>query len=153
VNRLVPVTVADLGRLREAAALRGPAAEPVGRAALARRLVAGSLDRTVDVAATLELRGHSLPVRAKLEREHSLADRSLLLSAGAIAVAAVAASIAGAGGFETYPRVEMALDAPTIWLAVALPVLAALPLLRDALPRPGRSRGEQPGALAGASGA
>ena len=61
VNRLVPVTVADLGRLREAAALRGPGAAPVGRAAMARRLVAGSLDRTVDVAATLELRGHSLP--------------------------------------------------------------------------------------------
>ena len=61
VNRLVPVTVADLARLREAAALRGPARRPVGRAALARRLVAGSLDRTVDVAATLELRGHSLP--------------------------------------------------------------------------------------------
>ena len=36
---------------------------PVGRAALARRLVEGSLDRAVDVAATLELRGHSLPVR------------------------------------------------------------------------------------------
>ena len=31
--------------------------EPVGRAPLARRLLAGSLDRAVDVAATLELRG------------------------------------------------------------------------------------------------
>ena len=37
-----------------------PAPSPVGRAALARRLVEGSLDRAVDVAATLELRGHSL---------------------------------------------------------------------------------------------
>jgi energy-coupling factor transport system permease protein len=38
----------------------GPAAAPVGRAPLARRLLAGSLDRAVDVAATLELRGYSL---------------------------------------------------------------------------------------------
>jgi energy-coupling factor transport system permease protein len=132
VNRLVPVTVADFGRLREAAALRGPGAEPVGRGAMARRLVAGSLDRTVDVAATLELRGHSLPSRARRERRRSLADRPLLLSAAGIAVAAVAAGLAGAGGFETYPSVEIALDGPTVALAIALPVLASLPLMRDA---------------------
>ena len=45
VSRMVPVAAGDLVRLREAAALRGPGAAPVGRAALARRLVAGSLDR------------------------------------------------------------------------------------------------------------
>ena len=56
-------------RVREAATLRGPAAAPVGRAALARRLVEGSLDRAVDVAATLELRGHSLPGRRGPPRE------------------------------------------------------------------------------------
>jgi energy-coupling factor transport system permease protein len=60
VSRLVPVAAADAARLRDAALLRGPAAAPVGRAPLARRLLAGSLDRAVDVAATLELRGYSL---------------------------------------------------------------------------------------------
>jgi energy-coupling factor transport system permease protein len=60
VSRLVPVAAADAGRLRDAARLRGPGAAPVGRAPLARRLLAGSLDRAVDVAATLELRGYSL---------------------------------------------------------------------------------------------
>ena len=59
IARLVPLAAADYVRLGEAAALRGPAAAPVGRAALARRLVAGSLDRAVDVAATLELRGYA----------------------------------------------------------------------------------------------
>jgi hypothetical protein len=150
VNRLVPVTVADLGRLREGAALRGPGAEPVGNAALARRLVAGSLDRTVDVAATLELRGHSLPARARLERERSLADRPLLLAAAAIAGLALAAGLAGAGGFETYPRVRLALDAPTMILALALPALAAAPLLRDGMAAPWRRRG-RPEPVAGAS--
>ena len=139
VNRLVPVTVADLGRLREATALRGPGAEPVGHAAMARRLVAGSLDRTVDVAATLELRGHSLPAIARLARERSLADRSLLLAAAAIAAVAVWAGFAGAGGFETYPTVELEIDIPTVCLALALPVLASLPLLLDRLARPGRA--------------
>jgi energy-coupling factor transport system permease protein len=151
VNRLAPLTVSDLGRLREAAALRGPGAEPVGRAAMARRLVAGSLDRTVDVAATLELRGHSLPARSKLEREHSLADRPLLLAAAAIAAASIAGVLAGAGGFETYPGVEIALDAPTVALALALPVLAALPLVRDGIA--GRSRRARRGPIAEASGA
>ena len=59
IARLVPLAAADHARLGEAAVLRGPAAAPVGRAALARRLVAGSLDRAVDVAATLELRGYA----------------------------------------------------------------------------------------------
>jgi energy-coupling factor transport system permease protein len=129
VNRLVPVTVADLGRLREAAALRGPGAEPTARGALARRLVAGSLDRTVDVAATLELRGHSLPARARLERERSLADRRLLLAAAGIVLAAVAAGLAGAGGFETYPTVSVALDPATLALAASLPLLTLGALL------------------------
>ncbi len=60
ISRLVPVAAADASRLRDAGRLRGPAAAPLGRAALARRLLAGSLDRAVDVAATLELRGYSL---------------------------------------------------------------------------------------------
>jgi energy-coupling factor transport system permease protein len=60
VSRLVPVAAADASRLRDAGRLRGPAAAPLGRAALVRRLTSGSLDRAVDVAATLELRGYSL---------------------------------------------------------------------------------------------
>jgi energy-coupling factor transport system permease protein len=63
ISRLVPVAAADAARLRDARLLRGPGAAPVGRAALARRLLAGSLDRAVDVAATLELRGYSLAAR------------------------------------------------------------------------------------------
>ena len=71
VTRMVPLAVSDGARLREAAALRGPAATPVGRGALARRVVESSLDRAVDVAATLELRGHSLPTRARPRSQRS----------------------------------------------------------------------------------
>ena len=63
ISRLVPVAAADATRLRDAGRLRGPGAAPLGRSALLRRLLAGSLDRAVDVAATLELRGYSLSAR------------------------------------------------------------------------------------------
>jgi energy-coupling factor transport system permease protein len=127
VTRMVPLALADGARLREAAALRGPAAEPVGRAALARRVVEGSLDRAVDVAATLELRGHSLSVRPQLRRERSRDDLPLLATGAAILVATIAARIAGAGSFETYPRIELGAGPETIALCVALILLALVP--------------------------
>jgi len=127
VTRMVPLTVADGARLHEAAALRGPAAEPVGRAALARRVVEGSLDRAVDVAATLELRGHSLPIRPSQRRERSLDDAALLWTAAAIAVAAIGARIAGAGGFDTYPTIELDTGMLTLILCLGLLVLAMVP--------------------------
>jgi energy-coupling factor transport system permease protein len=127
VTRMVPLALADGARLSEAAALRGPAAEPVGRAALARRVVEGSLDRAVDVAATLELRGHSLPVRPEQRRERSLDDGALLWTAAAILLVAGAARIAGAGGFETYPRIQLDVDPVTLALCLALVLLAQAP--------------------------
>jgi energy-coupling factor transport system permease protein len=129
VTRMVPLAAADGARLKEAAALRGPAAEPVGRAALARRLVEGSLDRAVDVAATLELRGHSLGVRPQTRREPSRDDAPLILTGAVIALAAVGARIAAAGGFQTYPRIAMDADALTLALCVALLALAAVPFV------------------------
>jgi energy-coupling factor transport system permease protein len=127
VTRMVPLALADGARLREAAALRGPAAEPVGRGDLARRVVEGSLDRAVDVAATLELRGHSLPARPKVRGEPSLDDGPLLWTAAAMAAIAVGARLAGAGGFETYPRIELDAGPLTLALCAALVLLAAVP--------------------------
>ena len=129
VTRMVPLAAADGARLKEAAALRGPGAEPVGRAALARRLVEGSLDRAVDVAATLELRGHSLGVRPQTRREPSRDDAPLILTGAVIALAAVGARIAAAGGFETYPRIAMDADALTLALCAAVLALAAVPFV------------------------
>lgn len=140
VTRMVPLAASDGARLREAAALRGPAAEPVGRAALARRLLEGSLDRAVDVAATLELRGHSLGIRPRGHREPSRDDTPLIASGAVIVLAAVAARLLGAGAFEAYPRIEMNAGAVTLALCAALIALAAVPFLRGlASARPMRS--------------
>jgi energy-coupling factor transport system permease protein len=128
IARMVPLAAADYVRLSEAAALRGPAAAPVGRAAMARRLVAGSLDRAVDVAATLELRGygHGAPRSARGGPPARFAAR--FLAAGiAIAALAIGARIAGVGSYDSYPTIEVALGAPTLVLAAAIPIAAALP--------------------------
>jgi energy-coupling factor transport system permease protein len=138
ISRLVPLAAADHARLRDAAALRGPAAAPVGRAALARRLLAGSLDRSVDVAATLELRGYGLEAPAAPgPRARSRHDRRLYLTGGAVALAAVLVELAGGDAFSAYPTLEMATGAPTLGLAAGL-VLAGLAPLR---PRRRQRRG------------
>lgn len=142
VTRMVPLAASDGARLREAAALRGPGAEPVGRAALARRLVEGSLDRAVDVAATLELRGHSLGIRPRGRRQPSRDDVPLIATGAAIVLLAVAAWLPGGGAFETYPRIVMDAGAVTLALCVALIALAPVPFMRGrAMARPVSSRG------------
>lgn len=129
ITRLVPLAAADYVRLAEAASLRGPSAAPVGRATLARRLVSGSLDRAVDAAATLELRGYALgPPRSARGGRRSRADGALLLAGTAVAALGIAGRIAGIGSFDPYPTIALDADLPTVLLAILLPVLAALPV-------------------------
>ncbi len=137
VSRLVPVAAADAGRLREAGRLRGPGAAPLGRAALARRLLAGSLDRAVDVAATLELRGYGLePLRpAALGRstppecgrcaERSRFDRRFYAVGALLLFVGVAGKLLGADDFQAYPTVEIGVSAAALAVAAAA-VLAGL---------------------------
>jgi energy-coupling factor transport system permease protein len=130
ISRLVPVAAADYARLGEAAALRGPAAAPVGRAALARRLVAGSLDRAVEIAATLELRGYALgapgSARGGPRTRYGVRFMAAGLGIGAIGIAG---RIAGVAGFDAYPRLSIAADGATLLLAAAIVAAALLPLL------------------------
>jgi energy-coupling factor transport system permease protein len=130
ITRLVPLAAADHARLRDARALRGPAAAPVGRAALTRRLVAGSLDRAVDVAAALELRGYArgVPRRAG-RRRGSRHDWRFAAAGTAIAALGIGARVVGVGGFEAYPSTAVDADLATLALAAALPLLAAAPYI------------------------
>jgi energy-coupling factor transport system permease protein len=120
ISRMVPLAAADASRLREAAALRGPGAAPAGRGPLARRLLAGSLDRAVDAAASLELRGYGLDRPARRRRVRSRHDRRLYLTGALLIVAALAGKVAGADGFTAYPTLEASSAAPTLALAVAV---------------------------------
>jgi energy-coupling factor transport system permease protein len=131
VSRLVPVAAADAGRLRDASRLRGPGAAPVGKAPLARRLLAGSLDRAVDVAATLELRGYSLdapPVRNR--RSRSRYDSRFYAVAALVLATAIAAKALGADDFQTYPTVEIGLGPATLALCALVAFSGLAPLRR-----------------------
>ncbi len=120
VSRLVPLASADLARLGEAARLRGPGARPVGRAAMANRLLAGSLDRAVDVAATLELRGYGLDRPAgRAAPVPSRHDRRLVLTGTLLAAIALGLLISSVGGLDAYPTVVWSPDAFSIGSAVA----------------------------------
>jgi len=146
IARLVPLAARDHARVREAAQLRGPAAAPVGSVAVLRRLLAGALDRSADVAATLELRGYSAgpPRRAAQPRPGR---RSWRFAAAGLAIlgVGVGALAGGAAGFDSYPTVSMEAGAGTFAAALTLPALAALPFARmprfAARPDPGVARG------------
>jgi len=126
ISRFLPLAAADRHRLREAAGLRGPAAAPVSRAAMARRLLEGSLDRSVEVAATLELRGYSLtgtpsPPRPMPSRH----DRRFLVAGAVLLVLLPVALVAGDGSLVAYPKVSWEAGPVTLVLAASL-VLAGL---------------------------
>ncbi|MGH2981050.1 MAG: hypothetical protein ACRDKV_03280, partial [Solirubrobacterales bacterium] len=105
--------------------------------------LAGSLDRSVDVAATLELRGYGLPQGARtIAGRRSRYDRRFWIAALALAGGAVAARLAGGGGFDAYPRVEIASDGLT-WAVAAATLLAGLvPIRRRPFSRAGFATAE-----------
>ncbi|HEX2128689.1 MAG TPA: energy-coupling factor transporter transmembrane component T [Solirubrobacterales bacterium] len=141
ITRMVPLAAADHARLREAASLRGPAAAPVGRAAMVRRLVAGSLDRAVDVAATLELRGYANgPPRSAAGGRAGRHSRLFAIAGGAVIALAALALVADVGAFEAYPTVSVDANAGTLGLAGALPALAAFPFVAAGVIRARRPR-------------
>ena len=150
ISRLVPVAAADAARLGEAAQLRGPGAAGVGRAALARRLLAGSLDRAVDVAATLELRGYGLRApRAEQRRGSSRHDRRFLVAGIAILASALAVQLTGSGEFRSYPTIAVGTSIQLVGLSALLISAGLTPMRRR---RPRRARRAMPAPAAGSRG-
>ena len=129
IVRMVSLAFADHARLREAGALRGPGAAAVGRAAMTRRLVAGSIDRAVGVAATRGLRGYGNGISPGGGEPRARYSARFALAGALTVVLAIAARIVGVGGFEAYPAISVDADPATLTLALALPVLAVAPLL------------------------
>jgi len=125
--RLVPVLARDASRMSDAARCRP---EPPGRAAVARSTVGRSLDRAVELAAALEVRGYAGARRpARVPRRWSRHDVSVSAATAAIVLVAVAFKIAGAGWFDPYPTTSMAAGPDELALVAALMLLAAAPLL------------------------
>ena len=137
-TRLVPVLARDAGRMGDAARCRP---QPPGRLAVARAAVAGALDRAVDVAAALEVRGYSAAGKPRRSHEPwSRHDLRLALSAAAIVGTAVASRLAGAGEMELYPLLDVPLTSVDMAACCALGGAALLPLT-GAAARLGIARG------------
>jgi energy-coupling factor transport system permease protein len=125
-TRLVPVLARDAARMSDAARCRP---EPPGRLAVVRAAMANSLDRAVDVAAALEVRGYALAGRpARRRRPWSRHDLRIGAAALAVAVLAVAGALAGVGEVEAYPTLELSLGPAELALAGAFLALGVVPL-------------------------
>jgi len=124
-TRLVPVLARDATRMSDAARCRPV---PPGRLAVARAALSGALDRAVEVAAALEVRGYSAAVRPQaLHRPWSRHDLRVAGAAVLLAGGSVAFSVLGAASFESYPRLEMAIGPMEIALCCLVLGAAALP--------------------------
>jgi energy-coupling factor transport system permease protein len=124
-TRLAPVLLRDATRMNEAVRCR---ARPPGRTAVARAALAGALERAVDVAASLEVRGFGNGARpARVHRPRSRHDVRVAAGAAAILLLCAAGLLAGAGSMEAYPRLDLSATAADAVLAIMLPALAALP--------------------------
>jgi energy-coupling factor transport system permease protein len=126
-TRLVPVLARDAARMGDAARCRP---HPPGRLAVVRAALAGALDRAVDVAAALEVRGYSLAGRPA-RRWRPVSRHDLRVGAVALAIAAIAIGgvTVGVGHVEAYPTLDVAAGPAELAVASALVLLGGAPLL------------------------
>jgi energy-coupling factor transport system permease protein len=146
-TRLVPVLGRDAERLADAYDLRAERPAPAnGRLArlrraaiLTRALAAGALERAVELAAALEVRGYgssARPTRAsprvrtggtRGRSPWSRHDRAFGASTLATLSLAVAGHLTGRAGFEPYPSLSAELGEADLGLALALAALLLAP--------------------------
>jgi energy-coupling factor transport system permease protein len=128
-TRLVPVLLRDARRLSDAQRCRPNA--PASRFALMRAATSGVVDRALDVAAALEVRGYGAARRpprgpARARSRHALAFAGSAAALVGIATAARAASLAP---FSAYPELHVSASVETLAVAAALLVCALCPFL------------------------
>jgi energy-coupling factor transport system permease protein len=126
-TRLVPVIARDATRMGDAARCRP---RPPGRLEVTRAALTGALERSVEVAAALEVRGYAAarpPRRAP--KPWSRHDWRVLGGTLLIAGACVVASIAGAGWIEHDPVLRMGAGPSEFALIVAIVAGGVLPFV------------------------
>jgi energy-coupling factor transport system permease protein len=121
-TRMVPVLARDARRLADAQ--RSRAAGPASQLAIVRAVTSGALDRALDVAATLEVRGYggtrSAPAVRRPWSRHDLAFATS--AAGLVAIA-----VLGHAPVELYPRSVVGVDGGVVATAAAVLAVALLP--------------------------
>lgn len=131
--RLVPVLAADAARIDEARRCRADGGgEGAGaRLAVLRAVASGALDRALDVAATLEVRGYGAARRGgrRSGRPWSRHDQAFLGSACVVAALTVAARAGGLATFGTYPELHSSGVGEALALSMAYVSVALAPFL------------------------
>ena len=135
--RLVPVLgrdarrLADARRCRPGAAARSGGLGSVERLQIVRAVATGALDRALDVAATLEVRGYASPGArgrpARTREPWSRHDFSVMASAVGLLVLAGGARLLGIAPFEAYPQTVAPVGAAEWVLGAALVLVALAP--------------------------
>jgi energy-coupling factor transport system permease protein len=130
-TRLVGVLAEDSRRLAEAQRCRpdGGVHGARGRLQILRATVAGALDRALDVAAVLEMRGYGSEPRSRYRARTPLSRHDLAFSVAAVALPllTVAARVQGAAHFDAYPLVSMAAGPATFLFSALFVLIAMLP--------------------------
>ena len=129
-TRLVPVLQRDAQRISEAACCRP---EHPRRGTVAVAAITRSLDRAVDVAASLELRGYAGARRPARERSAwSRHDVRVFGAAVVVAAASLTGKLTGAGAVDPYPTLELAAGGPELLLAAVFAAAGAAPFVGSA---------------------
>jgi energy-coupling factor transport system permease protein len=120
-TRMVPLLALDAKRISEAQRCRP---HPGGRMAVMRAITANALDRSLDIAATLEVRGYGSARRpTRVRRPWSRHDLAFASSA----VAIVALPFALPASFSFYPVIRGSYGVATFALAGALALAVLAP--------------------------
>ena len=120
-TRMVPLLALDARRIGEAQRCR---TKPGGRVAVVRAITTNALDRSLDVAATLEVRGYGSARRpTRLRRPWSRHDVAFSVSAAAIC----ALTLALPAPFSFYPAIHGPVGVSTVVLAGLLVVATLAP--------------------------
>ncbi|MHB8492596.1 MAG: energy-coupling factor transporter transmembrane component T [Solirubrobacteraceae bacterium] len=132
--RMVPLLAADAQRFAEAQRTRPAARSGLrARALVLGAVVSGALDRAMDVAATLEVRGlaavHGAARPARAPRALSRHDVAFLVSAAALLALVATARVLRLDSFRAYPLIHLSLSAGTGALCAALIAAGAAPFL------------------------
>jgi energy-coupling factor transport system permease protein len=125
-TRMVPLLARDARRLADAQRCRP--GRPPNRIQLLRVATTGMLDRALDVAAALEVRGYGAARRPPPSRRpYSRHDIAFAASAGAIITLTVTARVFNLAPFQAYPSLDVSAGLSTFALSAALLVAALLP--------------------------
>jgi energy-coupling factor transport system permease protein len=123
-TRMVPLLALDARRIGEAQRCRP---QPAGRLAVMRAITANALDRSLDVAATLEVRGYG-SARRPAHIRRPLSRHDLAFAASPLALVTLAA--AWPAHFSYYPAISGSVGASALAHAGVLGLVALAPFVQ-----------------------